>query len=77
MTNQTWPPHWLPKITRDLVLLCAGLGGVMHEAYRAGPERPQLLLLYAAWTGLPLVLRSSELRQNDKAGENKSNRREP
>jgi hypothetical protein len=44
------------RVTRNGVLFVAGLAGVLHEASRAGPERPTLLLLYAGMMGLPGIL---------------------
>jgi hypothetical protein len=58
---------WKPQ--RKDILLVAGLIGIFYEAMRVGPERPTLLLVYAAMVGLPLVLRADEHRQNGKDGE--------
>lgn len=57
--------RWWSKITRDVVLLAAGLGLTINEALRAGPERPSLLVLYAGMMGLPAVMRFDELRRKD------------
>ena len=52
--------HW-PRITRDSALFLAGLGLTINEAVlRHGPERPSLLILFAAMMGLPFVLRGDE-----------------
>lgn len=52
----------LQHIQRDLILFVAGLGGVLHETLRVGPERPTLLLLFAGMLGLPLFLNIDERR---------------
>ena len=55
------PPR-KPLIDRDLrdaVLFVVGLVGVLHEIFFTGPERPTLLLLFAAMMGLPFLLRAN------------------
>jgi hypothetical protein len=59
----------LPRPTatgwRDGLLFLTGLGLIVNEAViRNGPERPTLLLLYAAMVGLPAFLRQDERRAN-------------
>lgn len=52
-------PTW--ATLRDISLFTTGLGLIVFEAvFRAGPERPTLLLLYAGMVGLPAFLRSDE-----------------
>lgn len=42
---------------RDILLFTGGLAGVLHETVlRDGPERPTLLILFAAMLGLPAFL---------------------
>lgn len=41
----------------DILLFTGGLAGVLHETVlRDGPERPTLLILFAAMLGLPAFL---------------------
>ena len=55
------PPR---KVGRDLFLFLAGVGLTVNEAlWHHGPERPTLLLVFAAMMGLPVVLRADEKRQ--------------
>ncbi len=43
-----------------------GLGGIVNEALiRVGPERPTLLLLFAAMIGLPAFLRTDEKKNGN------------
>ena len=47
------PQMWMRW--RDLALFVAGLLGVVHETLiRVGPERPYLLMTFAAMMGMPL-----------------------
>lgn len=56
---------------RDILLFAAGLVGVVHEtAIRQGPERPTLLLLFAAMMGLPVFL-AGDRDRNGKNGNGK------
>jgi hypothetical protein len=48
--------HW-PTL-RDVVLFFGGVAGVLHETLSTQPERPTLLILFAAMMGLPAFLRS-------------------
>lgn len=48
--------HW-PTL-RDVMLFAGGLGGVLHETLSTQPERPTLLILFAAMMGLPAFLRA-------------------
>lgn len=58
--------HWWTKITRDLILFVVGLALTINEAFfYDGPERTNLLILYAGMMGLPFVLRYEELRRKD------------
>lgn len=42
---------------RDILLFTGGAAGVIHETVlRNGPERPTLLILFAAMLGLPAFL---------------------
>lgn len=42
---------------RDILLFAGGTAGVVHETVlRNGPERPTLLILFAAMMGLPAFL---------------------
>ena len=51
----------LPRLTRDTALFIAGLGLTINEALiRSGPERPSMLVLFAAMMGLPFILRADE-----------------
>jgi hypothetical protein len=54
-----WPP------VRDVLLFFGGLAGIAHETVIAETERPTLLLLFAAMSGLPAFLRSDERRKDD------------
>jgi hypothetical protein len=48
---------------RDGLLFLTGLALIVNEAViRSGPERPTLLLLYAAMVGLPAFLRADSRR---------------
>ena len=59
--------RWWSKITRDLVLLVAGLVLLIFEAViRSQPPRESLLVLYAGMMGLPAVLRYDENRRKRK-----------
>lgn len=61
--------QYLPRISRDTILFATGLGLTVHEAViRDGPERPTLLVLFAAMMGLPFILRADEMirRKNGK-----------
>jgi hypothetical protein len=42
---------------RDVILLIAGLSGILHETVIENSERPTLLMLFAAMIGLPAFLR--------------------
>jgi len=54
------PGRW-KGITRDSVLFVVGILGIAHETLvQSGVERPYLLLLFGAMTGLPLFLRADE-----------------
>ena len=55
---KSWP-QW-----RDVILFLFGIGGVTHETLSGVPERPTLLLLFAACMGLPLFLRADERGSN-------------
>jgi hypothetical protein len=51
-------------LSRDTILFAVGIGLTIYEALgHRGPERPALLVLYAAMMGLPFVLRADELRR--------------
>jgi hypothetical protein len=51
--------HW--RLSRDSILFVFGLGGIIHETLlQAGPERPSLLVLFAACIGLPAFLTRDE-----------------
>lgn len=53
------------RISRDTVLFLIGLLGIVHETLlTSGPERPTLLLIFAAFMGLPLALGAD--RKGDK-----------
>ena len=57
-----------PRATgwRDAALFLTGLGLIVNEAaVRSGPERPTLLLLLAAMTGLPAFLQADQRRTDD------------
>jgi hypothetical protein len=54
----TW--RWRIKVQRDVILFVAGLGGIVHETLLTGHERPALLGVFAAMTGLPIFLRADE-----------------
>lgn len=50
---------------RDATLFLAGLLLTVNESVvHQGPERPTLLLLFAAMMGLPFILRADEQRKN-------------
>lgn len=51
------------RLTRDLVLFLAGLGGVAHETFNTTVERPILLGVFCLMMGLPVVLNADERRQ--------------
>jgi drug/metabolite transporter (DMT)-like permease len=34
-------PHWYPLALIALAMPCAWLGGILHRAWQAGPQRPQ------------------------------------
>jgi hypothetical protein len=60
VTGHRWPsfPQW-----RDASLFLTGLALIVYEAvFRPGPERPTLLLLYAAMCGLPAFLKADDKR---------------
>lgn len=45
-------------------MFVVGLLLTVNEAvFRTGPERPSLLVLFAAMMGLPFVLRADEMRR--------------
>lgn len=44
------------RLSRDTLLFLIGLLGIVHETLGSGPERPTLLLIFAAFMGLPLAL---------------------
>lgn len=47
--------------TRDGLLLLTGIAGIFHETVLwKGPERPSLLVLFAAMIGLPAFLKKDE-----------------
>lgn len=46
-----------PKISRDTVLLVAGLAGVFFETVFQRIDRPYLLGIFGGMLGLPLYLR--------------------
>lgn len=48
------------RLKRDTVLFALGVAGVAYETLSHGPERPTLLLLFAAMIGLPAFLRGDE-----------------
>lgn len=55
----------LPKLTRDGTLFLVGLALIINEAaFRSGPERPSLLVLFAAMVGAPFILRADEIRNH-------------
>jgi len=45
---------------RDIVLFIGGLLGVAHETLLMEAVRPELLILFAAMMGLPVILRADE-----------------
>lgn len=49
------------RLSRDVVLMAAGLAGVAHETVIYQGERPSLLILFAAMLGLPALLRKNGL----------------
>lgn len=49
------------RLSRDVVLLTAGLAGIAHETIVYPGERPSLLILFAAMCGLPALLRKNGL----------------
>lgn len=59
---------------RDVLLFVGGLAGVVHETVGSAPERPTLLLLYAAMMGLPALFRS-ELSDRDRDRDDRRRRR--
>ena len=71
------PPKWHVKITRDLVLFTAGLGGVAHETLVSKSERPTLLVLFAGMMGLPVFLRQDEKRQESSESKLSSSSNDP
>lgn len=54
---QTTRVHWWTKITRDLILLTAGLGFMAHEVLIAQTERPYIITACLGMMGLPVFLR--------------------
>lgn len=56
----------MPRISRDVILVAAGLVGIAHEIGVQDGERPTLLLLLGAMIGLPAFLRKDE-RQKPEA----------
>lgn len=56
----TWHSKGSYKMVRDIVLLIAGLTGILHETLVVENERPTLLMLFAAMIGLPAFLRKDE-----------------
>ena len=63
-------PRWHAGITRDLILFVFGLSGIAYETLlHAGPERPTLLAIFAAFTGLPIFLRADDRKRRRKEGE--------
>ena len=50
---------------RDIAIVVTALVLIIFEAvFRAGPERPTLLLLYTGMLGLPAFLRADQRRSN-------------
>lgn len=60
------------KIFRDIVIFGLGCFGFMHELFREGSERPQILIGSFAAMGLPFIIRGDEKRQGGKTGETES-----
>lgn len=48
------------KITRDTILFCAGLLGVLYQTVVEHADRPVLLALFGAMMGLPVFLGRDE-----------------
>lgn len=56
--------HW--RLSRDSILFVVGIGGILHETLiQAGPERPSLLVLFAACIGLPAFLTRDEHKNGE------------
>jgi len=54
-----------PKLSRDLVLFGVGIALTINEAViRSAPPRPDLIVLYAAMMGSPLVINADAKRRN-------------
>lgn len=62
---------FLVKIFRDLVIFGLGCFGFIHELFREGAERPQILIGSFAAMGLPFIIRGDEKRQGGKSGDTK------
>ena len=58
-------PAFKYRITRDGILFCVGVGGIIYETLAQGAERPTLLLLFAGMVGLTQFLRSDEKEGDD------------
>jgi hypothetical protein len=59
----------VPRVTRDGLLLAAGLVLLTYEAIGFdGPPRVPLLVIYAGMLGLPAVLRIDEARRRNGNG---------
>jgi hypothetical protein len=56
-------PKFALRLSRDTVLLVAGLLGVFHETFVSESERPALLVLFGGMMGLPAFLRADENRK--------------
>lgn len=51
---------------RDAILFVFGLGGIAYETLlHSGAERPTLLAIFAAFAGLPIVLRADSKKKGD------------
>jgi hypothetical protein len=57
------------RVTRDGILFCTGIAGIIYETARQGAERPTLLLLFAGMIGLPAFLQLDSARQAAKPDE--------
>lgn len=66
MDEQAARRRWWSKITQQLILFSVGVGLIVHEALRDGPERPSLLVLYAGMVGLAPILHFAETIRRDK-----------
>lgn len=57
--------RWWTKITRDLVLLGAGLAFMAHEVFVQPVERPYVITACLGMMGLPVFLRWDSKRNGN------------